>query len=41
MISELPVLSDQLTQRYLVHAQPVQSLSITSQSQTQMGMEAV
>ncbi|MAX27365.1 MAG: hypothetical protein CMJ19_22950 [Phycisphaeraceae bacterium] len=41
LISELPVLSDQLTQRYLVHAQPVQSLSLASQNPASLGMEAV
>lgn len=41
LISELPVLSDQLTQRYLVHAQPLQSLSISTQGPVSLGMEAV
>ena len=41
LVSELLELNDQLTQRYLVHAQPLQSLSVTSLNPQSLGMEAV
>jgi uncharacterized circularly permuted ATP-grasp superfamily protein/uncharacterized alpha-E superfamily protein len=41
LVSELPVLSDLLTRRYLVHAQPVHSLSTMTVNTIPLGMDTV